>query len=60
MNEFRLPRRSGPKPRTTSWAPHVQLDQNAPEDMSAALAARDFALPGIEERAGTVAHPAEP
>ena len=59
MSEFRLPQRSGPKPPTTSWAPHVQLDQNGREDMSAALAARVFALPDIEERAGTVAHPAE-
>lgn len=59
MGEFPLPQRSGPKPRTTSWAPHIQQDQNAPEDMSAALVARVFDLPDIEERAGTVAHPAE-
>jgi hypothetical protein len=59
MSEFRLPQRSGPKPRTTPWAPHIQLDQNAPEDMSAALTALVFGLPDVEERAGTVAHPAE-
>lgn len=35
-----LPRRSGPRPRTTPWAPHVQQDQNAPPAMVAALAAR--------------------
>lgn len=57
MSEFRLPQRSGPKPRTTPWAPHIQLDQKAPEDMSAALAALVFGLPDVEERAGTVAHP---
>src|SRR5215218_9492652 len=50
-----LPRRAGPPPRTTSWAPHVQLDQLAPPAMHAALMARVFALPGVEERPGTVA-----
>ncbi|MGH2381971.1 MAG: luciferase family protein [Candidatus Limnocylindria bacterium] len=59
MIELRLPQRSGSKPRTTSWAPHIQLDQVPLADMSAALATRVFALPDIEERAGTVAHPAE-
>jgi hypothetical protein len=43
-NEFRRPQRSGPKPRTTSWAPHIQQDQNAPDDMRGALAARVFDL----------------
>jgi hypothetical protein len=54
-----LPQRSGPAPRTTSWAPHVQLDQTATPEMVAALAARVFALPDVEERAGTVADPRE-
>lgn len=54
-----LPPRPGPRPRTTPWAPHIQQDQNAPADMQAALAQRVFALPDVEERAGTVAHPAE-
>jgi len=54
-----LPPRSGPRPRTTPWAPHIQQDQNAPAAMQAALAQRVFALPDVEERAGTVAHPAE-
>jgi hypothetical protein len=54
-----LPRRSGRRPRTTSWAPHIQQDQNAPAAMQAALAQRVFALPDVEERPGTVAHPAE-
>ncbi len=43
-------RAAGPSPRTTSWAPHIQQDQNAPPEMLAALAARVFALPDIEER----------
>ena len=52
-----LPRRAGPPPRTTSWAPHLQLDQLAPPAMHAALMARVFALQGVEERPGTVADP---
>jgi hypothetical protein len=58
-SESALPQRSGPRPRTTSWAPHIQQDQNAPPEMQAALARRVFALADIEERPGTVAHPAE-
>lgn len=54
-----LPARPGPRPRTTPWAPHVQEDQNAPAAMGALLAWRVIALPEVEERAGTVAHPAE-
>ncbi len=54
-----LPRRAGPPPRTTPWAPHIQQDQNAPSEMVAALAARVYALPDVEERAGTVADPRE-
>jgi phospholipase/carboxylesterase len=54
-----LPRRAGPPPRTTPWAPHIQLDQLAPPAMHAALMARVFALQGVEERPGTVADPRE-
>jgi hypothetical protein len=54
-----LPRRAGPSPRTTPWAPHIQVDQLAPAAMHAALMARVFALPGVEERPGTVADPRE-
>jgi Luciferase len=54
-----LPTRPGPRPRTTPRAPHIQQDQNAPTDMQAMLAQRVFALPELEERPGTVAHPAE-
>jgi hypothetical protein len=53
------PRRAGPRPRTTPWAPHVQQDQLAPPAVADALARRVFALPDVEERPGTVAHPAE-
>jgi hypothetical protein len=54
-----LPVRPGPRPQTTSWAPHIQQDQIAPAGMQAMLAQRVFALPEVEERPGTVAHPAE-
>ena len=59
LPDFELPRRAGPPPRTTSWAPHVQLDQLAPPALHDALAARVFALAGVEERPGTVADPRE-
>jgi hypothetical protein len=45
-----LPKRVGPRPTTTSWAPHIQQEQLAPPAMLTALAARVFALPDIEER----------
>lgn len=45
-----FPKRAGPPPQTTPWAPHIQQDQIAPPEMLAALAARVFALPDIEER----------
>jgi hypothetical protein len=59
MPNTTLPQRKGPRPRTTPWAPHIQQDQIAPPAMAEALAARVFALPGIEERPGVVAHPLE-
>src|SRR5215213_2465295 len=54
-----LPRRAGPSPRATSRAPHIQLDQLAPAAMHAALMARVYSLPDVEERPGTVADPRE-
>jgi len=50
MTHPTLPSRHGPRPRTTPWAPHIQQDQNAPPEMQAALAARVFALPDVEDR----------
>ena len=52
-----LPRREGPKPRTTPNPPHTQLDQNAPPEMFTALAERIFALPDIEERPSAISVP---
>lgn len=45
-----LPRRIGPRPRTTPAAPHIQQEQNAPPQIQAALAERVFAMSGVEER----------
>ncbi len=52
-----LPLRVGPRPHTTDWSPHIQQDQRAPPEMQAALAARVYALPEVEERPTTVSAP---
>jgi phospholipase/carboxylesterase len=52
-----LPQRRGPRPRTTRSNPHTQLDQNAPEELQRALAARIFALDGVEERPSVISVP---
>jgi nicotinamidase-related amidase len=59
MTMSSLPTRSGPRPKTTPWAPHIQKDQLAPPEWQDELKRRVFALPDVEERDGTVAHPAE-
>jgi hypothetical protein len=59
MTMSSLPTRRGPRPRTTPWAPHIQKDQLAPPQWQDELKRRVFALPDVEERDGTVAHPAE-
>ena len=47
----RLPRRAGPRPRTTPSNPRVQLDQQpADTTQRALLAAELFALSGVTER----------
>jgi hypothetical protein len=50
MNESVLPKRSGPRPRTTPTNPHMQLEQNPEREVVYELARRVFALPGVEER----------
>ncbi len=52
-----LPSRPGPRPLTTSWAPHIQQDQNAPQPLQTALARRVFALAAVEERPTTLSAP---
>lgn len=53
----KLPRRSGARPRTTPSNPHTQLDQNAPEQLQRALAARIFGMDGVEERPSAISVP---
>ncbi|MGH2521012.1 MAG: luciferase family protein [Anaerolineales bacterium] len=50
MTQPTIPHRSGPRPRTTAWAPHIQQDQQGSPEMLAALAARVYALPDVEDR----------
>jgi len=52
-----LPERAGTRPRTTPWAPHIQQDQRGSREMQAALAARVYALPDVEERPTTLSAP---
>lgn len=53
-----LPRRQGPKPRSTPDNPHMQLDQQ-PDDPSVRdeLAREVFALAGVEERPSGISVP---
>lgn len=49
MNDLpRIPRRQGPKPSTTNFPPHEQLDQNSSAAMQAALWQRMQMLPGTQ------------
>lgn len=43
-----LPDRTGPEPRTPFAVPHIQMDQNAPEEMQQALLAGVRNLPAIQ------------
>jgi len=57
MNESALPKRSGPRPRTTPTNPHTQLEQNPEGEVVDELARRVFALPGVEERPSAISVP---
>ena len=57
MNGDALPKRSGPRPRTTPTNPHTQLEQNPERELVEELARRVFALPGVEERPSAVSVP---
>ena len=52
-----LPKRSGPRPRTTPTNPHTQLEQNPELEVVEELALRVFALPGVEERPSAISVP---
>jgi hypothetical protein len=58
MPTSQLPRRRGPRPRTTPSNPHTQLDQQ-PSDprLVEELARRVFALPGVVERPSRISVP---
>jgi hypothetical protein len=43
-----LPDRTGPEPQTPSRAPHIQIDQNAPEEMQQLLLAGVRNLPDVQ------------
>jgi hypothetical protein len=57
MNGDALPKRSGPRPRTTPTNPHTQLEQNPERELVEELARRVFTLPGVEERPSAVSVP---
>jgi Luciferase len=57
MNGNDLPKRSGPRPRTTPTNPHTQLEQNPERQVVEELARRVFALPGVEERPSAISVP---
>lgn len=44
-----FPRRPGPRPTTTTWEPHEQLNQLGSEALWDELAGRSFALPGVTD-----------
>lgn len=53
-----LPKRSGPRPRTTPTNPHTQLDQQPDDAVQRALLASEvFALPGVSERESAISVP---
>jgi hypothetical protein len=54
---YELPRREGPRPRTTPTNPHTQLDQNPGPHVVEELALRVFALPDVEERPSAISVP---
>ena len=52
-----LPQRTGPKPMTTDYAPHEQLDQNPPPDTYALLKDKVFDFPLVERRPSIISVP---
>jgi len=52
-----LPVRQGDRPRTSGPMPHIQLDNLGPPEIQAALMARFYALPDVEERRTLVSDP---
>jgi hypothetical protein len=57
VSGYELPRRKGPRPRTTPTNPHTQLDQNPDPPVFEELARRAFALRAVEERPSAISVP---
>ena len=58
MTDEPLPKRQGPRPRTTPTNPHMQLDQQPTDPLLRdELARRVFALDGVEERPSAISVP---
>lgn len=54
MNLHDLPPRAGDRPRTSTTAPHTQLDQTAPEEMQNLLRDHALSLPGVSRASSGV------
>ncbi|MEM9290255.1 MAG: phospholipase [Acidobacteriota bacterium] len=52
-----IPKRRGPRPKTTPTNPHTQLDQNAPESLQRETAEFMFGLPCVRETASVISVP---
>ena len=52
-----LPPRIGPKPTTTDYAPHEQLDQNPTSETYALLKDKAFSFPLVERRPSIISVP---
>lgn len=52
-----LPHRIGPKPTTTDYAPHEQLDQNPTSETYALLKDKAFSFPLVERRPSIISVP---
>ncbi|MEM8954843.1 MAG: hypothetical protein AAGD22_11885 [Verrucomicrobiota bacterium] len=56
-DDFNLPMRQGPGPRTTDRLPHSQLTQHGPDDIIEKLHHWCFALPGVLNEASGISVP---
>ena len=56
-NRLNLPKRSGPKPDTTSSLPHSQLTQHGPDHVIDKLHDWCFSLPGVDNQESGISVP---
>ena len=52
-----LPKREGPRPKTTGSVPHQQIGVDAVPEVNAELFRRSFALPGVDNRPSSFSLP---